>query len=311
MKKGYIYIILAAVIFSTMEIASKLVVADFNPFQLIFIRFIIGGFFLLPFALKGLKTKNIRLGWKDAGYFLLIGTLCVVISMSFFQLAIVYTKASTVAILFSVNPIFTIPLAAIYLKEKITKSTIASLVLSVAGMIVILSPFNLGHDFKGIILAIMASLTFALYNVASKAKSGYYGSMIINSFTFLAGDLILLILIFLSNLKGVAGFLSANNLEAFSGVPIFQGINSGNILILIYLGIVVTGLGYLTYFKAMNATNASTASLVFLIKPALAPILALLVLGESIPVNTMVGIGLIVLGSSLTFMKAMPFLSRK
>ncbi len=42
MKKGYMYIALTTLIFSTMEIALKLVSDDFNPIQLTFTRFFIG-----------------------------------------------------------------------------------------------------------------------------------------------------------------------------------------------------------------------------------------------------------------------------
>lgn len=306
MKKGYLYIILAAVIFSTMEISSKMIANAVNPLQLSFIRFLIGGIFLLPFALKDIKSKKIKLAGNDIKYFLVTGVLCVVISMSFFQLAVLYTEAATVAIVFSVNPIFIIPMAALYLKENITKRTVVSLVLSIIGIIVIMNPFNIGLDIKGIILSILAALTFAIYSVVSKTRAGYYGSMALNSFTFLMGDLVMLVLILLSKIKGVSQFLASHNMGTFADIPITRGINSGNLIVVLYLGIVVTGLGYLFFFRAMEETSASTASVVFLIKPALAPIFAFIILAESIPVDTIIGMGCILLGSAYNFMGSLP-----
>ena len=58
---GYVYIILAAVIFSTMEIAGKVISHVINPFQLNFLRFLIGGLILVPSTIKMLKKKNIKL----------------------------------------------------------------------------------------------------------------------------------------------------------------------------------------------------------------------------------------------------------
>lgn len=49
---------------------------------------------------------------------MLTGFLCVVVSMTLFQLAVVYDKASTVAVLFSCNPIFAILFALLILREK-------------------------------------------------------------------------------------------------------------------------------------------------------------------------------------------------
>ena len=91
-------------------------------------------------------------------------------------------------------------------------------------------------------------------------------------------------------------------MKTFASIPIIHGIGGGNLLIVLYLGIVVTGLGYVFYFLAMDETSASTASVVFLIKPALAPVFALIILAESIPVNTLLGIGCILMGSAYNFM---------
>ena len=301
MKKGYLYILLAAIIFSTMEIAGKIVATQINPFELTLIRFTIGGLILLPFAVKDIKNRNLKLNKNDMYYFILTAFLCVVVSMSFFQLAVVYTKASIVAVVFSTNPVFTIPMAYFVLKEKFTKATAVSLLLSIIGIICILNPFNLGLDFKGIILAAAAALSFSLYSVVGKKRTARYGSKIMNSFTFLIGDIMLLILILISHIKVVADFFSQHNLQLFSNIPIIYGISSANILTVIYLGVVVTGLGYLFYFMAMEETSVSTASVVFFIKPALAPVLALIILGESIPLNTLAGIVFIISGSLITF----------
>lgn len=97
MKKGYIYILLAAIIFSTMEISGKMIATQINPFELTLIRFTIGGLILLPFAIKDIKNRNLKLNKNDMCYFILTAFLCVVVSMSFFQLAVVYTKASIVS----------------------------------------------------------------------------------------------------------------------------------------------------------------------------------------------------------------------
>lgn len=282
LKKGYLYIALAAVIFSTMELVGKMIAVKINPYELTFIRFLIGGLVLLPFSIKEIKARNLKLDSKDFLFFLFTGVLCVVVCMSFFQLAVLYTKASTVAVVFSTNPIFTVPFAYFILKEAIPKKTIVSLVFSLGGIIFILNPFNLSMDFKGIILAVLSAVTFSLYLVIGKLRIKRYGGFISNCFTFLFGDLVLLI-----------GLLIFR-------IPIISGINSSNIIQLIYLGIVVTGFGYVFYFLAMKETSAIAASTVFFIKPALAPLLALLILHESIPLNTVMGIILILVGSYIS-----------
>ncbi|MGE5627617.1 MAG: EamA family transporter, partial [Solirubrobacterales bacterium] len=110
----------------------------------------------------------------------------------------------------------------------------------------------------------------------------------------------LLMMILISHIRGIADFFISHKMPLFANVPLIYGISTSNILTVIYLGVVVTGLGYLFYFMAMEETSASTASVVFFIKPALAPLLALIIIGESISINTLYGMALILLGSFIT-----------
>ncbi len=58
LKKGYLYIVIATLFFSSMEIALKSVSGQFNAVQMNLTRFLIGGLVLIPFALRTLKKKN-------------------------------------------------------------------------------------------------------------------------------------------------------------------------------------------------------------------------------------------------------------
>lgn len=162
MKKGYWFIILAAVLFSTMEIALKMVSNQFNPIQITFLRFFIGSIILLPIALKNIKIRKITLNKNDIKFFFLTGFICVVVSMTFYQLAILYCKASLVAVLFSCNPVFVVTFAFFLMGESLYKHTIASMVLSIIGMICILNPFKMTLSLLGIIFILISTVTFAL-----------------------------------------------------------------------------------------------------------------------------------------------------
>lgn len=111
----------------------------------------------------------------------------------------------------------------------------------------------------------------------------------------------MLLLIFLSRIGAVSAFFMQSGLNAFADIPILQGINLQTLPNLIYIGICVTGFGYAFYFLAMGATSAATASLVFFIKPVLAPLLALIILHDPITVNMVIGIVFILAGSLISF----------
>ncbi|MGG7198213.1 DMT family transporter [Clostridium butyricum] len=298
MKKGYMYITLTTLIFSTMEIALKLVSNNFNPIQLTFTRFFIGGLFLLPFAIVSLHKKQKYLSKKDLLYFAFLGLLGIVISMCLYQLAIVTTKASVVAVLFSCNPVFVTILAFLLLKENIHKSNVLALILEIIGSLIIINPFNTKLNIFGVVLTMASTLIFALYGVYGKRKCLKFGGIVVTCFGFIFGSLEMLILIGLSHISYISNIFANNNvLSIFSSIPLFTGYSMQTLPVIIYICIINTGLGFAFYFKAMEETSAQTTSLVFFFKPILAPILALILLHEVIPFNMIIGIVFILLGS--------------
>lgn len=296
MKKGYLYVVLTTIIFSTLEIVLKLVAGAFNPIQLTFTRFFIGGLFLAPFTFKSLREKHISVK-DDLGYFAFLGFLGIVISMGLYQLAVQTTKASVVAVLFSCNPVFVTVLAFFITGEIINKNNILALILEIIGTLIIINPLKTKLSVLGIILTIASTLTFALYGVLGKRKCEKYGGLSVTCFGFIFGSLELLILIELSHNSFVANYFSLIGLSVFSNIPLFTGYSIKLLPILLYIFIVNTGIGYACYFKALEETSTQITSLVFFVKPILAPILALILLHEIIPLNMLIGILFILIGS--------------
>jgi drug/metabolite transporter (DMT)-like permease len=288
-RLGVLSIAVTTLAFSTMEIAGKSISGQFNPFQLTLIRFAIGGLFLLPFALLEMRRRELRLTWSDIGFFFLTGAVGIGVSMSFFQLAILHADAAVVAVIFSTNPVFTIALAVLFFGEKFTGARLVALGLSLGGILVIFNPLAITNklagtgSLSGMLLALAAAVCFSAYTIIGKARLQRYGGLILNSFSFMAGCLILLI-----------------GLPVFGIMPL-GGITADNALTLIYLGIFVTGIGYLCYFSAMKHLSVVTATAVFFIKPALAPLLAWLILGEPIGWRMLGGILLVVAGAAVLF----------
>ena len=68
MKKVYFFVVLTAFLFGTMEVALKLAGGEMDAFQLTFLRFMIGGLLLLPFAAAEMKARQVKLGLKDFAY---------------------------------------------------------------------------------------------------------------------------------------------------------------------------------------------------------------------------------------------------
>ena len=281
MKKVIPFIIISALIFATMEVALKMAGAALDPFQMTFIRFLIGGIILLPLGIAELRKKQLKLNLRQFLYLFLLGIICVPLSMILFQFGVMNSNAATSAVLFCVNPIFTAIFAHFMNKnDKMTMMKVLSLSISIPGIIFMIRPWNIqpGNTITGALLSIGAAILFSLYSVLGTRSVKRIGTFAQTSISFLCGSFVLLIMLLVMN------------------KPIFDGL-SAEIPLVLYIGIVVTGGGYLFYFLAIRYSNASTGSVTFLLKPALAPIIAVIVLSESITWNMYIGILLILLAS--------------
>lgn len=297
MKKGYLYIGLTTILFSTMEIALKQIGQSFNPIQLTLSRFLVGGLILLPFALKYIKQREISISIEDIKQFALLGFICVVVSMSLYQMAVGNTKASVVAVLFSCNPVFTIIFAYLILKENIDKYNVLSLLLQVIGIIIIINPLHTKLSTLGISLTLLAAITFSIYGVLGKKLCSKLGGLVVTCGSFILGSIEMLLIVLLGKIDFISDYLSKTPLSVFAEVPLLQGYSLEKFPYIIYIYIFVTGIGFMLYFKGMEETSASIGSLVFFFKPVLSPILAFIILKEIIPVNMIIGIIFIIIGA--------------
>lgn len=280
MKKAYFFVVLTAFIFGTMEVACKAAGNQLDPFQLTFLRFAIGGLILLPFAAAELKQNRIKLTAKDILILAGVGALGIPLSMVFFQLGVMNSNAATASVLICINPFFTMVFAHFFTEEKLNRNKFIVLAIGLAGLIFMIKPWNIqeGNTVIGIVYMLLAAVFFGAYTVAGKVSVQKMGIMAQTSISFILGSLILFIIILIT------------------GKPVVAGVTDSFILVL-YVGIFVTGLGYYSYFMAIKNSDAATGSLAFFLKPAIAPVMAVIFLKETILWNTYIGIGLILAAS--------------
>ncbi len=301
MGRAWIFIVLATLLFSTMEIVLKLISGNFSALQVNLTRFLMGGLALLPLALRDLrKVKRDGKGTlhlKVIGQLALLGLLCIVISMGFFQLAVEVAPASVIAVIFCCNTVFVLGFAHLFLKSPIEKSQIAAIVLALFGIACILWPHMEDLSARAMLFSVLAPATFALYAVLSTPLCHRYSSVVVTCSTFLLGALELGVIVALASIDPVAELARAAGLGFVADVHLLSGYTPGTLLGMLYVGIGVSGMGFACYFMAAEAASPFAASLVFFFKPVITPVLAFLVLGEHIPLSMQLGIAFILAGS--------------
>jgi drug/metabolite transporter (DMT)-like permease len=280
MRKTASYIMISALIFSTMEVALKIAGGTIDPLQMTFLRFAVGGACLLPFGLREMREIG-RPGGRLLAWQAMLGVVCVPASMVLFQLGVMHSNAATAAVIFCSNPIF-IAFFAHFLNEndRLTKLKLLSIGPALAGILFMARPWDVraGDSIGGALLSLAAAILFALYSTLGTRTLARGGIWAQTSVSFLFGAAALL-----------AVMLAA-------GRPVVPA-SAADIPIILYAGLVVTGGGYIFFFLAVKASNATTASLVFFFKPVLAPVIAVATLEESIAWNTVVGVALVLAAS--------------
>ncbi len=263
-RKNFSYVLFTAVAFAAMEPASKLLSGQVDPLALTFLRFFIGSLVLLPMALRTMKKQRLSLNRRDLLGLAARGILCVCVSMGLLQAAVFNAQsAAVIAVVFSTNSVMTALFAAWLLQEKLTRRRIASLALCMAG-VAVGGAGAAAENVRAVALALLAAVAMSLFTVLGKRELDRIPTCVQIGLSFSIGTALL----------GAA--------LAVAGVPLtVRALDARSLCILLFLGVVVTGLGYLSYFKAMEKAGAFMASLVFFIKPVLAPLMSLLILGEA------------------------------
>ena len=275
-------ILIAAFAFATMEAVLKLAAAGLDSMQLTAVRFLIGGLVLLPCGLAEKRRNGVTLTMKDHWSLLRLGVVCIPVSMMLFQVGVVHSNASTASVLFCINPLFTMVLAHFFANERMTKKKGIAFAISLGGIFMMMRPWDIqeGNTFYGLILMLLAALTFSIYTIMGKRSLARIGNTLQTSLSFLYGSAVLLVAMVIMDR------------------PILTGL-AENWLVVVYVSVFVTGIGYLAYFKAIEYSDATTGSITFLIKPAIAPFIAMILLGEDLLWNSYVGLVLILAASLL------------
>ena len=193
--------------------------------------------------------------------------------MSLYQMSVTYTRASIVAVIFSCNPIFVTVLAHFLLHEEIHKNHIIALILELTAALIIIDPVHASLDPTGALLAILSAAMFSFYSVFGKKRTPRFGGIAVTCLSFLFGATELVALLLFENIP-------------LSALPA-----------LLYICCINSAAGFVCHMMAMEKTSAQEASLIFFLKPIIAPIFALIFLKEEIPLNMIVGIVCFLAGS--------------
>ena len=235
--------------------------------------------------LKGNRQEIARALKYHLGYIIGLGVVGVALFNIFQNIGIGLTSSGIASLLVASNPVFILILSASFLGEKITKSKAAGIVLGFVGIIIVsflgknMALLLRSGSFWGNILALLSAVCWAVYSVMNKNALKRYSPLILTALAYVFGSLILFFFCF-----------------TFEDVSLIFQWSLSSWLILLYLGILASGVTFYLWNYALSIMEASRVSVFIFLIPVLAILLGKVILNETITGFTFLGTALVLSG---------------
>jgi DME family drug/metabolite transporter len=275
-RAGILAVLGAAFCFGTTGTTQQLGVPDISPVAVASARLLCGSLFLFLFAfLIERRNGKYRMPRTDL---LIAGCGIAIYQLTFFSAVDSTGIAIATVTALGTAPTFSAIVAYLILREKPLLNWYLGTSVTIIGIVLVGTANGVeGFNLLGILLASIAGLGFAIFNVICRKSLEKGASDIwVTAQTF-----------------GVAAVASAPFLFAES--PVWLTTRTG-ILTTLWLGLFTTSVGYILFMYGLKRIPSSLAATVVLAEPATATILAAVVIGEPLVAQSYLGIATVALG---------------
>jgi Permeases of the drug/metabolite transporter (DMT) superfamily len=277
---GHILCFITVFVWGTTFISSKILLAYFQPIELLFLRFIIGYIVLLIIHPKFYKINS----WKEEIMFFSMGLTGVTVYFLAENMALEKANTSSVSLLVSTAPLFTALFAHIYIKgENLRKNFLLGFLVAIIGVSLVIfnkSSFTFKLSVTGNILAVIAAMVWAIYSILLKKIGNKYNYIVLTRKVFFYGLITMIPFMFA---------YKANIHMSNVMIPIVY-------LNLLFLGIGASSACYVMWNTAVNMIGVVKSSSYIYLIPLVTIVTAYIVINENITIFAIIGGVLILIG---------------
>lgn len=247
-------------------------------------RFAFASLVFVPMLLVRRKSTP-RPRWPDAGLLVVLGATSVFGYFLALNYGEQFVPSGITSLLVSTSPLFTLTLAVIFLKERISVAQAAGFLVSFSGLFLVVylgTPRESGGDvYKGAGLLLLAAMSWGAYTVLMKSMTTRLDPLQVTGYSTVIGFLLML------------PFISSGTWRQLGSLT------AGQWAWLAYLGLACTGLGVFIYNYALANLEASRASAYIYLVPVLSLVWGWMFLDESINAFVVLGAAAIIAGLSM------------
>jgi len=281
-RSAHILLTLTALCLAGNYVIARSVHGEIPPVGLSFWRWAIGALFLAPFVM--LKVGELGAAFRvNVNVFALLGSM-VVGSTTILFIALNFTTALNVSLINAVQPVLTVLLAVVFLKDRVTKVRILGIFSALLGVVIMLSMGD---------WAVLTNLQFNVGDLLALAAIFGLASYALN-LRKLPNELSVVESLFGITVAGSLMLLPFYIVESmfYATVPV----STSTVIVVVELALLVSVFGNLMWNLGNKIIGPSRAAIFINLIPLFGAILAVAFLGEKIFIYHLVGALMICLG---------------
>ena len=280
MKKSYVYLLTTFMLWGSLYVVSQFVLGKIPTFTVAMFRYLIA---FIALSLISLKSEKEKIEKSDYKYFFIMGFIGYFISVDCQLLGTKIAGGSMASLINSLNPVIISVMAMIILNEKSEINKIVGIVLSLAGVYMIIGT-GANIQFLGVLISFIAVIGWAFMSVISRKISNKYSALTLTKVSMLIATIC---------------NIPVSFLEVQMTHPLIQ-VDLGAVLGLVYMGV-----ANILWNKSLSLLPANTCSAFYPIQTLTSSFLGVVVFHEVLTTSFVLGSAFIIVGVliSLLFKK--------
>jgi len=287
-KLAYLILILTTIFWSGNFIVGKAAsMFQIPPFSLNFYRWFFAGLILLPFTYKEIINKK-KYILNNLGFFIILGITSITIFNSIVYYSLYYTQVISGILMISTIPVWIIFISSLLNIEKTNIFQILGVVLSLTGVIFIITKADLNLiknlDFnKGDLSMVVAMFSWAIYSALLKSKKYEISQVSLLEVVIICGLTFLIPIYFIEMSMGNQIILGKSFYLILGYVVIFPGLAA-----------------FFFWIKGISIIGANRAGIFLHLMPIMGAVMAMLIFDEKFMYYHFLGAIFIVAGITIS-----------